>query len=90
MQGTAKAAKRIGNAIADAPVISKTPIDEALISGSDKLEKLNKELNDKPLLRLIECSTDSALIFMYNINTINEIYSHKNEILFDTKNIYLI
>ncbi|MCD8021304.1 MAG: hypothetical protein LUF92_17560 [Clostridiales bacterium] len=88
--GVAGISKGAGRVISKIPVISKGPVDEALVSAGHKLEDRNTTKTDKVMRRLIDTSTNCTTPFVQSIEAINRIYNEPMDMLFDRENIYLV
>ncbi len=89
-QGLAGIGKGAGEAIARIPVISKGPVDEALIAAGEKMGEKNCRKADKALQKLIGISQNSTAFFAQRISDLQLIYNEPVEIMFDEDNLYMI
>lgn len=87
--GAANISKTAGKAISKIPIISKGPVDEALVSTGNKLNDKTTEKTDKAMYRLIETSMNCTLPFVQSIEKINRIYNEPMDVFFDGEYIYL-
>ncbi|MCD8336509.1 MAG: hypothetical protein LUD18_04390 [Lachnospiraceae bacterium] len=88
--GAADISKGAGKVIAKIPVISKGPVDEALLSAGNKLGAKNAAKTGKAMHLLIETSVSCTVPFVQSIERINRIYNEPMSVFFDSENIYLI
>lgn len=89
LTGMEKAGKTAGNAIASIPVISKGPVDEALIAAGDKLGKLSENGIDKVMSGFRNNRDAGIQLFQESIATINQMSNQPVEVLFDRDNLYI-
>ena len=88
-RGMSSAGKATGEFIASLPLISKSPIDEALISSSKRLAVHGVAKSSKTMSSIIDKQSSGIRPFIENINTINTLYNHPINMFFDKENIYL-
>lgn len=89
-KGIGFVSKTVGNAIANTPVINKTPIDEGLIAAGDKLQKFSHNKAVNTTMQLASVKDDCIRPFIDNINTIDNLYNSSHKLYFDRENIYLV
>ncbi len=89
LSGIGNAGKTVGKKIAQIPIINKSPVDEALIAGGNKLKKLGSSHGKRAMGSFSENQDVDIQLFLHNIETINEISNQPAEILFDKDNIYI-
>lgn len=83
------AGKKAGGLIAKIPVISKGPVDEALISAGEKLEKFGETKNEKFLIGFDENRDAGIQLFTENIASIDEMANKPMEMMFDNQYVYI-
>lgn len=89
IKGTKKASVAMGKAIAKTPVISKGPIDEALIETGKKLEHAEK-LRQLESMELFNNESDSGLrSFSDLLRHYNRSFNEPQELIFDNQYVYL-
>ncbi len=88
-RGVASAGKATGEFIAALPLISKSPIDEVLVSSSKRLISHGETKAQKALSSILDKQSSFILPFIENINTISALYNHPINMFFDEENIYL-
>jgi len=89
-KGLAGVSKGTGDVIARIPIVSKGPVDEALVAVGGKLKQTTARKTKNVMEVLIESATKSSAPFMENIEAVNKIYNQPLGILFDAENIYFI
>jgi hypothetical protein len=89
-KGLAGISKGAGDAIAKKPVVSKGPVDEALVAAGSKLGKFNERKTEKAMGRLISAAENCTRQFVENIRSVDKIFNEPMEILFDNSNIYFL
>ena len=89
LKGLSKATKAAGETVAKVPVIGKSQIDEGLIAGGDKLQKLGNRKAEKTMDQFRENKADEVMIFAENIKNVDTLYNSPMRILFDDSNIYI-
>ena len=87
--GLAVASKLMGEAIAKAPVINKSQLDENLIKASGKLNRHGEKRTTDALQGLIQNRASVTLPFIENLRSINELHNKPAAYLFDGENIYI-
>lgn len=85
----AVASKLMGEAIAKAPVISKSQLDEDLIKASGKLNHHGEKRTTNALQGLIQNRKSVTLPFIENLRSINDLHNKPTAYLFDGENIYI-
>lgn len=86
----ADVSKGAGGLIAKIPVVSKGPVDEALVSAGEKLEKVHTKKIQDTMNILVTSALKCSSLFVENIEEVNRIYNQPQEILFDAENIYFL
>ena len=82
--------KGTGKALAKTPIVSKGPVDEALISIGNKLGELNDRKTENAMKKLIDAAADSTTPFVNNIKVVDRVFNEPMEVLFDNSNIYFL
>lgn len=88
-RGVASAGKATGEFIASLPLISKSPIDEVLVSSSMHLASHGEMKAKKALSPILDKQSSFIRPFIENNNTISALYNHPINMFFDEENIYL-
>jgi len=88
--GLGSMAKSVGQKIAAVPVLSKGPVDEALISAGESLGKYNKDAVAKKLERFAPLEDSRMGAFIDNVRTMNLLYSQPEAMLTDGENLYIM
>lgn len=89
LKGIAKASTSVGKFVEKIPVISKSQVDETLITAGGKLDEINADKLRKQMRALIAYQSNSIRPFIENIDTINELYNKPVQLLIDEENLYL-
>jgi hypothetical protein len=84
-----KVSEAAGEAVAKVPVISKSQIDEGLISGGKKLHELGSKKVEKTMEQFRENKADETMVFAENIRNVDKLYNSSMRLLFDGSNIYI-
>ena len=79
----------MGKTIEKAPLLGKTPIDESLISASDKLIALNNDHTEALMKELIQNQGGFVKPFIDTLTSMKKIYSQDLQFAMDDKNIYI-
>lgn len=88
LSGIGNVSKAAGKALAKVPLLSKGPVDEALISAGSKLKKMGSH-HGKEAMRDFTTNSDAGIrLFVENIEKINELSNKPVELLFDRENCY--
>lgn len=90
VKGIGFVSKTFGNAVAKAPVINKSQLDENLISVGNNLQQLSDDKSNKIAIQLSNVKDDCVHPFIDNINTIDKLYNSSHRIYFDKNNLYLV
>lgn len=90
MEGAGRASKLTGGFIAKIPVISRGPVDEALIAAGEKVEAFGAKQADKMLLGFSENCDAGVQSFVDGLEAINEVGNQPTEVFFDQEALYLI
>ena len=78
-----------GKTIEKIPVISRSQLDENLISAGETLGERSEDRSDESLGSLTECSGDCVRPFVEQLNEINRVYNTPMTLLFDRDTLYL-
>lgn len=89
LKGIAKESTSVGKFVEKIPVISKSQVDETLITAGGKLDEINADKLRKQMRALIAYQSNSIRPFIENIDTINELYNKPVQLLIDEENLYL-
>ena len=81
--------KATGEAIAKVPVLSKGPVDEALIEAGSKLDRLETQRTVQQLRKLVDRQSSCVRPFVENIETVDRLYNHSISMVFDKDTVYL-
>lgn len=87
--GLAAASKLMGEAIAKAPVISKSQLDENLIIASGNLNRHTQKRTKVALKGLIQNRSSAALPFLESLRSINRLHNNLKLFLFDGTYFYV-
>lgn len=89
LNGLGVAGTFTGNALEKIPVISKGPVDEALIAAGEGMQKLSSKHTDK-VMKDFQNNRDAGIrLFVENIEVLNEISNKPVEVLFDEDELYI-
>lgn len=83
------AGKFTGNIIGKIPVISKGPVDEALVVAGEKMQGLSAKHTDKVMGEFRNNRDTGIQIFVENIAVLNEIGNKPVGLLFDKNELYI-
>lgn len=89
IKGISTISKVMGKTIEKAPLLGKTPIDESLISASDKLIALNNDHTETLMKELIQNQGGFVKPFIDTLTSMKKIYSQDLQFAMDDKNIYI-
>lgn len=89
LKGFGNVSKNAGSAIAKIPIISKGPVDEALIAAGDYAKKMSKKQTEKTMNSFIENKDAGTRVFIDNIDKIDVISNKAVELLFDRDAVYV-
>ena len=81
--------KATGEAIAKVPVLSKGPVDEALIEAGSKLDRLETRRTFQQLRKLVDRQGSCVRPFVENIDMVDRLYNNSISMVFDKDTIYL-
>ena len=81
--------KIAGETIAKIPVISKSQIDETLITAGEKLGTYKEKRIITAMHKLVERQSSCIRPFIDNIDMVNRIYNQSTTLIFNEENIYL-
>ena len=88
LKGLKFVSKGAGEAIAKTPVISKSPVDEALIDAGARIDKLETQRMKKQLSKLVEQSANCVTPFVENIEMVERLYNNSLSMVFDENTVY--
>ena len=89
LKGLKSMSKTAGEAIAKVPIVSKGPVDEALIEAGSKLDGLETQRAVRQLRKLVDRQDSCIRPFVENIEKIERLYNHSLNMVFDKDTIYL-
>ena len=89
MTGVAAAAKITGKLINKIPIVERGPVDEALISAGEKLDKYRIISTDEIVDDLPSISSPSTAQFAEVVDSINKLHNSPVEIAVDEENLYV-
>lgn len=89
MSGLAKASHSVGEAIAKNSVLSKGPVDEALLLAGDKLVDYKEERTKQNLQKIINSKENVVKPFVDSLKRVDQIYNQQLEIAFNENSVYL-
>ena len=89
LKGLSKATKSAVGVAEKAPIISKSMINESILAGSEKLEALGNKKTEETMNAFIENKTDEITVFTDSITSVDRLYNHPIQLLFDDSNLYL-
>lgn len=88
--GVAAVSRFLGNVIRQVPLISESPIDEALLDAGDQLDNMSSGWGEERLEELTAKKDHYAMPFMESIHMIDKLYNSPMELCFDRENLYLL
>ena len=88
--GVAAVSRFLGNVIRQVPLISESPIDEALLDAGDQLDNMSSGWGEERLKELTAKKDHYAMSFMESIHMIDKLYNSPMELCFDQENLYLL
>lgn len=88
--GVAAVSRFLGNVIRQVPLISESPIDEALLDAGDQLDNMSSGWGEERLKELTAKKDHYAMPFMESIHMIDKLYNSPMELCFDRENLYLL
>lgn len=71
------------------PVLSKSPVDEALIAAGDKMDSHEIKKTRADLMRLADHQSGCVRPFIEHIQTIDRLYNQPMTLIFDRDTLYL-
>lgn len=83
------AGKKAGGIIAKIPVLSKGPVDEALIAAGERLERFSETKNERFLIGFDKNRDAGIQLFTENIASIDEMANKPLEMMFDNQHVYI-
>jgi hypothetical protein len=88
--GLGSAAKTIGQAMASVPVLSKGPVDEALISVGESLGQYNEDTVSKKLETFAPLEDSCMQPFIENTRRLDLLYRRLDSMITDGENLYIL
>ena len=88
-QGISSTEKAIGEFISSLPLINKSPLDEALLSTSERHAARGEAKVGKAMSSILDLKSSCIRPFIENIDTINALFNHPINMFFDEESIYL-
>jgi len=88
--GLGNVAKTVGQKIASVPVLSKGPVDEALISAGESIGKFNKDAVAKKLEVFAPLEDSRMLTFIENVRRLDLLYNRADGMITDGENLYIM
>lgn len=90
LSGLSAVNRATGEVIAKIPLISKSPLDEALIGAGQKIDSLGENKSKIAMRQLVERQSSCVRPFINQIDSINRVYNNEMTMIFDKENIYLV
>lgn len=89
LKGIGKVSKGLGSAIGKIPVVSRGPVDEALIAAGNSAKNMSRK-HSNHTMRAFRNNRDAGIqLFIENIEKVNEISNKPVELLFDREMVYI-
>ena len=88
--GLGNVAKVVGQKLASVPVLSKGPVDEALINAGESLGKHNKDTIAKKLEKFSPLEDSRMGVFVDNVRKIHLLYSRSDAMITDGENLFIL
>ena len=79
----------IGSAIGKIPIVSRGPVDEALIAAGDSAKNLSRKRSNNAMKAFSNNRDAGIQLFIDNIEKVNQISNKPVEMLFDRENVYI-
>ena len=89
VSGLAVASKATGEALAKVPVLSKSPVDEALIAAGNKMGTHEARKTQTALSQLAKHQSGCVRPFIEHIHTIDRLYNQPMTLIFNGDALYL-
>lgn len=90
IKGTGKVSRKIGNAIANNAVLSKGPVDEALIGAGNKIDRLTKADFKHSMAKLAESKDHGVREFIESIHLIDRMYNKPLTMIVNDNEVFMI
>jgi len=87
--GIGSIATALGKAMASVPILRDGPVDEALISAGQALDRQNKDVLQKSLKSFEQIEDSRMAPFIDSIRTVNALYNTPGGLLMDSENLYV-
>ena len=88
--GLGNVAKAVGQKLASVPVLSKGPVDEALINAGESLGKHNKDAVAKRLEKFSPLEDSRMGAFIDHVRKLDLMYNRNDGMLTDGENLYIL
>ena len=88
--GLGNVAKNVGKKLSNIPVLSKGPVDEALINAGEALGKHNQGAVAKKLERFAPFEDSQMGAFIENVRKLDLLYNHPDGMITDGENVYIL
>ena len=88
--GLGNVAKAVGKKLANVPVLSKGPVDEALINAGESLGKHNQDAVAKKLEKFAPLEDSRMGAFIDNVRRLDLLYNRNDGMLTDGENLYIL
>lgn len=89
MRGIGSVSKFFGNAASNVPWLKGNKVDKGLIDNGENLKKIEEERNREVSKDISVRNKVDVSVFIDNLKTINNLYNHPVQILFDDKKLYI-
>lgn len=89
LKGLSKLSSGAGKIVEKIPVISKSQLDENLIKAGGILQDVDTNRTQSIMQILADSQTNFIGSFVENIHTIDNLYNHSMQLMFDSENIYI-
>jgi hypothetical protein len=89
LKGLSKLSSGAGKIVEKIPVISKSQLDENLLKAGGILQDVDTNRTQSVMQILADSQTDYISPFVENIHTVDNLYNHSMQLMFDSENIYI-
>ncbi|MBR6645143.1 MAG: hypothetical protein IKL21_05205 [Clostridia bacterium] len=90
LSGVGNAAKDLGKAMENIPLLKETSANKMLVSIGDSIEKHNQDTIERKLQKYETLKENRMLPFVENLQSLNSIYNNKRSMITDGENLYIL
>ncbi len=90
LEGVGAALSGLGGLVGKTPIGDRTPLDDALQDAGEGVGKLNEELTQGLMRKLLQAKTPDVLPFKQSLESVNALHNQPHQLAADREYVYLL